>query len=50
MLGFGLFAAVRNNEIRALILRGIYDVANIRIRRILFHNDLYNFESVFQRR
>jgi hypothetical protein len=49
MLGFGLFAAARNNEIHALILRGIYDVVKIRIRRIL-HNDLYNFELVFQRR
>jgi hypothetical protein len=40
MLGFGVFAAARNKKIRVLILRGIYDVADIRIRKIIFHNDL----------
>jgi hypothetical protein len=50
MLGFGVSAAARNKEIRTLILRSIYDVADIRIRKIIFHNDLYNFELVFQRR
>jgi len=50
MLGFGVSAVARNKEIRALILRGIYDVADFRIRKILFHNDLYNFELAFQRR
>jgi hypothetical protein len=40
MLGFGVFAASKNKEIRALILWGIYDVADFRIRKILFHNDL----------
>jgi hypothetical protein len=49
MLGFGVSAAARNKEIRALILQGIYNVADIRIRNILFHNDLYNFELAFQR-
>jgi len=50
MLGFGVSAAVKNKEIRVLILRGTYDVAEIRIRKILFHNDLYHFELYFQRR
>jgi hypothetical protein len=40
MLGFGVSAAARNKEIRALILRGIYDVADFRIKKILFHDDL----------
>jgi hypothetical protein len=40
MLGFGVSVAARNKEISALILRGIYDVAKIRIRKIIFHNDL----------
>jgi hypothetical protein len=40
MLGFGVSAADRNKEIHALILRGIYDVTDIRITKILFHNDL----------
>jgi hypothetical protein len=44
MLGFGVSAATRSKEIHVLILRGTYDVADIRIRKILFHNDLYNFE------
>jgi hypothetical protein len=42
--------AASNKEIRALILRGIYDVVDIRIRKIIFHNDLYNVELAFQRR
>jgi hypothetical protein len=50
MLGFGVSAAARNKEICALILHGIYDVADFRIRKILFHNDLYHFELAFQRR
>jgi hypothetical protein len=50
MLGFGVSAAARNKELRALILRGIYDVSYIRIRKILFHNDLYHFELSFQHR
>jgi len=50
MLGFGVSAAARSKEIRVLILRGIYDVVDIRIRKIIFHNDLYNFELAFQRR
>jgi len=37
-------AAGRNKKIRPLILRGIYDIADIRIKKILFHNYLYNFE------
>jgi hypothetical protein len=40
MLGFGVSVAARNKETHALILRGIYDVADIQIRKILFHNDL----------
>jgi nucleoside phosphorylase len=47
MLGFGVFAAAKKKEIRVLILRGIYDIADIRIKKILFHNDLFNFELVF---
>jgi hypothetical protein len=39
MIGFGVSAAVKNKDIRVLILWGTYDVANIRIRKILFHND-----------
>jgi hypothetical protein len=50
MLGFGVSAAARNKEIHVLILQGTYDIADIRIRKILFHNDLYNFELNFQRR
>jgi hypothetical protein len=50
MLGFGVSAAVRNMEIRILILQGTYDVAKIIIRKIIFHNDLLNFELPFQRR
>jgi hypothetical protein len=50
MLGFGVSAVARNKKIRALILRGIYDVAYIRIGKLLFHNDLYHFELSFQRR
>jgi hypothetical protein len=49
MLEFGVSAAVRNKKIRVLILWGTYDVAYIRIRKIIFHNDLYNFELAFQR-
>jgi hypothetical protein len=33
-------ADASNKEIRALILRGIYDVTEFRIRKIIFHNDL----------
>jgi hypothetical protein len=40
MLGFGVSAAARSKKIRVLILRGTYDVAEIRIKKILFHNDL----------
>jgi hypothetical protein len=40
MLGFGVSAAARNKEIRAFILQGIYDIADFRIRKIIFHNDL----------
>jgi hypothetical protein len=49
MLGFGVSAVARSKEIRVLILQETYDVANIRIRKILFHNDLYHFELSFQR-
>jgi hypothetical protein len=48
MLGFGVSAVVRSKEIRVLILRGTYDVADIQIRKILFHNDLYHFELAFK--
>jgi hypothetical protein len=48
MLGFGVSAATKNKEIRALILRGIYDVADIRIWKILYHYVLYHFELSFQ--
>jgi hypothetical protein len=48
MLGFGVSAAARNKKIRVHILQGIYDVPDIRIRKILFHNDLYHFELAFQ--
>jgi hypothetical protein len=47
MLGFGVFATARNKEICVLILRDTYDIADIRIMKILFHNDLYNFELAF---
>jgi hypothetical protein len=40
MLGFGVSAAVRNKEIRVLILRDTYDVADIQIRKIIFRNYL----------
>jgi hypothetical protein len=50
MLGFGVSAAARSKEIRVLIFQGTYDVAYIRIRKIIFHNDLYNFELAFQSR
>jgi len=50
MLGIGVSAAVRNKEIRVLIFRGTYDVADIRIGKILIHNNLYNFELAFQHR
>jgi hypothetical protein len=40
MLGFGVSAAARSKEIRVLILRGTYNVAYIRIMKIIFHNDL----------
>jgi len=43
-------AAARNKELRTLILRGIYEVPYIRIRNIIFDNDLYNFELSFKRR
>jgi hypothetical protein len=43
-------AAARSKEIRVLILRGTYDVADIQITKIIFHNDLYHFELTFQRR
>jgi hypothetical protein len=37
MLRFGVSAVARNKKIRALILRDIYDVADIRIGKIIFH-------------
>jgi hypothetical protein len=40
MLGFGVSVAARNKEIHVFILRGTYDIADIRIRKIIFHNDL----------
>jgi hypothetical protein len=40
MLGFEVSAADRSKEIRVLILWGNYDIAEIRIRKIIFHNDL----------
>jgi hypothetical protein len=49
MLGFGVSAVARSKEIRILILRNTYDMTDIRIRKILFHNDLYHFELAFQR-
>jgi hypothetical protein len=50
MHGFGVSAAARNKEIRVFILRDTYDIADIRIKKILFHNYLYHFELAFQRR
>jgi hypothetical protein len=50
MLGFRVSAAVRNKEIHVIILRGTYSIVDIRIREIIFHIDLYNFELAFQRR
>jgi hypothetical protein len=49
MLGFGVFAAARSKEIRVLILRGPYNIADFQSRKIIFHNDLYYFELAFQR-
>lgn len=43
MLGFGVSVATRNKEIRDFILRGIYDVADFRIRKIQFHNYFIEF-------
>jgi hypothetical protein len=40
MLGFEVSAAAKNKEIRALIFQGIYDIADFRIRKIIFHNNL----------
>jgi hypothetical protein len=40
MLGFGVSAAARSKEIQVFILRGTYDIVDIRIRKILIHNDL----------
>jgi hypothetical protein len=48
MLWFEVSAAARNKEVRALILQGIYNVADIRIMKIIFHNDLKNFKLAFQ--
>jgi hypothetical protein len=36
MLGFEVSAASRNKEIRILILRGTYDIADIRIMKLYF--------------
>jgi hypothetical protein len=47
MLGFGVFATAKSMEIRVLILRGTYNIEKIRIRKILFINDLYYFELAF---
>jgi hypothetical protein len=47
MLGFRVSAAVRNKEILVLILRGTYDIGEIRTRKILFHNYLWYFELAF---
>jgi hypothetical protein len=49
MLGFGVSVAARDKEIHVLILRGIYNIAAVRIRKILFYNYLYYFELTFQR-
>jgi hypothetical protein len=49
MLEFGVSAAAKSKEIRVLILWGTYDIDDILIREIIFHNDLYNFELAFQR-
>jgi hypothetical protein len=43
-------AVASSKEIRILILRGTYNIVYIRISKILFYNDLYNFELAFQRR
>lgn len=40
MVWFGVSAVARNKKIRAFILRSIYNMADIRIRKILFHNNL----------
>jgi hypothetical protein len=40
MLEFGVSAAAKNKEICAFILRGTYDVVEIRVRKFLFHNYL----------
>jgi hypothetical protein len=49
MLGFGVSAAARSKTIRVLILRETYNIEDIRISKILFHNDLYYFELSFER-
>jgi hypothetical protein len=40
MLGFGVSTAARSKEIRVLILWGTYNIADVRITKIIFHNDL----------
>jgi len=49
MLGFGVSTAARSKEIRVLIWRGTYNIEDVKIRKILFHNDLIYFELAFQR-
>jgi hypothetical protein len=49
MLRFGVSAAAMSKEIRVLIFRDTYNIANFRIRKLIFHNDLYYFELAFQR-
>jgi hypothetical protein len=48
MLGFGVSTDARSKEIHVLILQGTYNIADVRIRIILFHNDLYYFELAFE--
>jgi hypothetical protein len=49
MLGFGVSLIAKSKEIRVLILRGTCNIVDVRIRKILFYNDLYYFELAFQR-
>jgi len=48
MVEFGVSIAARSKEIRVLILRGTYNIADVRIRKVIFHNDLSYFELDFQ--
>jgi hypothetical protein len=49
MLQFGVSTAAKSKEICVLILQGSYNIEDVRIGKILFHNDLQYFELAFQR-